>query len=82
MSMCLWVRAMFTYAQVLKIVEPKREVLAAAQREGSTSAQDPGAQAGDTGRGTGVDRAVQMYAGGRRRPRGLRCWPLGCGQDP
>lgn len=31
MSMCLWVRAMDTYATVYKIVEPKRQALAAAQ---------------------------------------------------
>ncbi|GAX73618.1 hypothetical protein CEUSTIGMA_g1069.t1 [Chlamydomonas eustigma] len=31
MSMCLWVRAMDTYAKVVKIVEPKRHVLQVAQ---------------------------------------------------
>eukprot|EP00878_Enallax_costatus_P041820 GHUV01048713.1.p1 GENE.GHUV01048713.1~~GHUV01048713.1.p1 ORF type:complete len:360 (+),score=84.12 GHUV01048713.1:426-1505(+) len=31
MSMCLWVRAMDTYATVYRIVEPKRQALAAAQ---------------------------------------------------
>lgn len=31
MSMCLWVRAMDTYATVYRIVEPKRKMLAAAQ---------------------------------------------------
>jgi Tfp pilus assembly protein PilO len=31
MSMCLWVRAMDTYATVYRIVEPKRQVLATAQ---------------------------------------------------
>jgi dynein heavy chain len=31
MSMCLWVRAMNTYAAVFKMVEPKRLALAAAQ---------------------------------------------------
>lgn len=31
MSMCLWVRAMDTYSKVIKIVEPKREVLRIAQ---------------------------------------------------
>lgn len=31
MSMCLWVRAMDTYATVYRIVEPKRKILAAAQ---------------------------------------------------
>ena len=31
MSMCLWVRAMDTYARVVKIVEPKRQVLRVAQ---------------------------------------------------
>lgn len=31
MSMCLWVRAMDTYAAVFKMVEPKRLALAAAQ---------------------------------------------------
>lgn len=31
MSMCLWVRAMDTYATVHRIVEPKRQALAAAQ---------------------------------------------------
>ena len=31
MSMCLWVRAMDTYAKVIKIVEPKRKVLREAQ---------------------------------------------------
>ena len=31
MSMCLWVRAMDTYARVVKIVEPKRQILRVAQ---------------------------------------------------
>jgi dynein heavy chain len=31
MSMCLWVRAMDTYATVYRIVDPKRQALAAAQ---------------------------------------------------
>lgn len=31
MSLCLWVRAMDTYATVYRIVEPKRQTLAAAQ---------------------------------------------------
>ncbi|WIA17601.1 hypothetical protein OEZ85_014416 [Tetradesmus obliquus] len=31
MSMCLWVRAMDTYATVYRIVEPKRQILATAQ---------------------------------------------------
>lgn len=31
MSMCLWVRAMDTYATVYRIVEPKRKILAEAQ---------------------------------------------------
>lgn len=31
MSLCLWVRAMDTYATVYRIVEPKRQALAAAQ---------------------------------------------------
>lgn len=31
MNICLWVRAMDTYATVYRIVEPKRQVLAAAQ---------------------------------------------------
>ncbi len=31
MSMCLWVRAMATYAKVLKVVEPQRAALAEAQ---------------------------------------------------
>ncbi len=31
MSMCLWVRAMDTYAKVIKIVEPKRQMLREAQ---------------------------------------------------
>ncbi len=31
MSMCLWVRAMDTYAKVIKIVEPKRNILRVAQ---------------------------------------------------
>ena len=34
MSMCLWVRAMDTYARVVKIVEPKRQVLRVAQVRG------------------------------------------------
>ena len=32
MSMCLWVRAMDTYSKVIRIVEPKREVLRIAQK--------------------------------------------------
>lgn len=31
MSICLWVRAMDTYATVYRVVEPKRQILAAAQ---------------------------------------------------
>jgi len=31
--MCMWVRAMFTYANVVREVEPKRERLRAAQAE-------------------------------------------------
>jgi len=31
--MCMWVRAMHTYAQVVKEVEPKRERLREAQKE-------------------------------------------------
>ncbi len=30
-SLCLWVRAMDTYARVLRVVEPKRQALAGAQ---------------------------------------------------
>lgn len=31
--MCMWVRAMYTYSQVVREVEPKRERLRAAQAE-------------------------------------------------
>lgn len=31
--MCMWVRAMHTYSNVLRVVEPKRQRYAAAKRE-------------------------------------------------
>ena len=42
MSMCLWVRAMDTYARVVKIVEPKRQVLRVAQVRGGVFTCDWG----------------------------------------
>ncbi len=42
MSMCLWVRAMDTYAAVFKLVEPKRLALAAAQVRACAFPEAPG----------------------------------------